>query len=63
MVVGVQWAHVSTAGIDKFSRILVDASDLWQDIEALVNTSSDTTVAYILHMVYRVETLIQIGVI
>ena len=48
-VVGAQWAHVSTAGIDKFSRIIVDASDLWQDIEALVNAQSDAPIAHTIH--------------
>jgi hypothetical protein len=35
LAAAIKWAHVSTAGLDKAVSILVGASDLWQDVEAL----------------------------
>jgi len=31
----IRWANISTSGLDKTVRILVDASDLWNDFDAL----------------------------
>jgi hypothetical protein len=41
----IKWANISTAALDETVKILVGASDLWQDIEALAKAvlAKDTT--------------------
>jgi len=45
LAASIKWANISTAGLDHAVEILVDASDLWKDIEALATavTAKDTT--------------------
>jgi hypothetical protein len=45
LAASIKWANISTAGLDRAVTILVDASDLWKDIEALATAvqSHDTT--------------------
>jgi len=35
LAAAVHWANISTAGLDKTVKFVVDASDLWEDIDAL----------------------------
>jgi hypothetical protein len=45
LAASIKWANISTAGLDHDIEILVDASNLWKDIEALASAvkSKDTT--------------------
>lgn len=35
LAAAIRWANISTSGLDKTVKFLVDASDLWKDIDAL----------------------------
>jgi hypothetical protein len=45
LAASIKWANISTAGFDKDVKIIVGASDLWNDLSALAAaiTSKDTT--------------------
>jgi hypothetical protein len=41
LATSIRWANVSTSGFDKVVKILVGASDLWTDIEAVYHGAKD----------------------
>jgi hypothetical protein len=45
LAASIKWANISTAGFDKDVKIIVDASDLWEDLAGLATavTSKDST--------------------